>query len=383
MSESKLYYIYLDTKIIGAIEQLVGYFQAHIFNQNDCINVVCKYYKEIDASFSKIFKKNKIPFIFIKKQSDLRLEKKKVVFYLFNAQSNCRLVANRELTHIFVTHGESHKLASIKPIIRIYDYIVTSGVMGIERYLKAGIFTPYDVETGKIITLGDTFLGSNDFVYNENSRSIVYAPTWEGGVPEENYCSLSIKNTNRIIDFCNRYKIDTIYIKPHPNLGHRDSFFKEELKKCIDMLQQSRLKIVINKNKSNPSWHKYFTSLDEKDSYLKKIGVKYAITDISAMEMQFINKRIPCVVLIDTDYTSNLLIPKKLDAFYSHAFISNDDIIDFHPTYEPIRNKLINYFFSYPSNEVAHTCFRKRIEWLCGYTNNHLQENRANLKIKY
>ncbi|MDP4360951.1 hypothetical protein QR510_30430, partial [Escherichia coli] len=75
----------------------------------------------------------------------------KIVFYLFNAQSNCRIVANRNLIHVFVTHGESHKLASVKPIIRIYDYVVTSGDVGIDRYLKSGIFTPFDIRNGKVI----------------------------------------------------------------------------------------------------------------------------------------------------------------------------------------------------------------------------------------
>ncbi|HAZ3930178.1 TPA: hypothetical protein J1446_004567, partial [Escherichia coli] len=145
-----------------------------------------------------------IPFRFVRKQADYKLDKGKVVLYLFNAQSNCRLVANRSLVHIFVTHGESHKLASIKPIIRIYDYVVTSGNVGIDRFLKSGIFSPYDVQSGRIITLGDTFLGSNEFHYNFDSNALVYAPTWEGGVPEENYCSLQEVNINKIIDFCNR-----------------------------------------------------------------------------------------------------------------------------------------------------------------------------------
>lgn len=41
--------------------------------------------------------------------------------------------------------------------------IVTSGNVGIDRFLKSGIFSPYDVQSGRIITLGDTFLGSNEF----------------------------------------------------------------------------------------------------------------------------------------------------------------------------------------------------------------------------
>ena len=41
MSENNLYYIYIDTKIKGTIDQLVGYFQTKVFNEKDCIFVYC------------------------------------------------------------------------------------------------------------------------------------------------------------------------------------------------------------------------------------------------------------------------------------------------------------------------------------------------------
>ncbi|MDT9452034.1 hypothetical protein [Escherichia coli] len=192
MSNNSLYYIYIDTKIKGAFEQLIRYFQSQVFNNKDCISVFCKYYKEIEHLAVEVFNKHNITFKFIKKNSDLSFIKGKIVFYLFNAQSNCRVVANRDLIHVFVTHGESHKLASVKPIIRIYDYVITSGDVGVDRYLKSGIFTQYDINNGKVLKLGDTFIGSNIFKYESNSHSLVYAPTWEGGVPEENYCSISM-----------------------------------------------------------------------------------------------------------------------------------------------------------------------------------------------
>ncbi|HFC9748100.1 TPA: hypothetical protein ACF0WE_005095, partial [Escherichia coli] len=153
------------------------------------------------------------------KNSDLVFNNGKIVFYLFNAQSNCRIVANRNLIHVFVTHGESHKLASVKPIIRIYDYVVTSGDVGIDRYLKSGIFTPFDIRNGKVIKLGNTFIGHNYFQFDVNSRSAVYAPTWEGGIPEENYSSINNETTHKIIKFCKIKKINILYIQAHPNIG--------------------------------------------------------------------------------------------------------------------------------------------------------------------
>lgn len=50
MSVNNLYYLYIDTKIEGALEQLIRYFQAQVFNVEDCISVYCKYYKEIEKN---------------------------------------------------------------------------------------------------------------------------------------------------------------------------------------------------------------------------------------------------------------------------------------------------------------------------------------------
>lgn len=383
MSGSKLYYIYLDTKIVGAVEQLIGYFRAQIFNKNDCISVVCKFYKEIDLTFTRLFKAYDIPFIFVRKQSDLVLAKGKTVFYLFNAQSNCRLVANRDLTHIFVTHGESHKAASIKPIIRIYDYVVTSGNVGIDRYLKSGIFSPYDVESGKIITLGDTFLGGNDFEFKENSYSMVYAPTWEGGIPSENYCSLNLKNAKRIVDFSLSNNITKIFVKPHPNIGHRDLGYKEKFDQVINYFQNSGLKVFINKKIAKSPWLDIFMQFKKNNNLEKKIEVSYAITDISAMEMQFISRNIPCVVLADNQTLQTLLIPKVMNKYYSRVLISENENISFHEDSLDIRSSLMNYLITYPSDEILKMDFRARINWLCEFTSVHKKELREKLINEY
>lgn len=68
MSNNSLYYIYIDTKIKGAFEQLIRYFQSQVFNNKDCISVFCKYYKEIEHLAVEVFNKHNITFKFIKKK---------------------------------------------------------------------------------------------------------------------------------------------------------------------------------------------------------------------------------------------------------------------------------------------------------------------------
>lgn len=383
MSGCNLYYIYIDTKILGAVEQLVSYFQTQVFNNKDCIEVVCKYYKEIENSFSKIFDSNEIPFRFVKKNSDYKFLERKVVFYLFNAQSNCKVVANRNLIHIFVTHGESHKLASIKPIIRIYDYVVTSGKVGIDRYLKSGIFTPYDIEGGKVITLGDTFVGSNNFQYVESSDSIVYAPTWEGGVPEENYCSISQTTANKIIEFCAQNNIRNIYIQPHPNLGHRDITYKAKLNLLIKTLQTSNLQVINNNLKKHQPLFSIFARKTNTSKTTTIIDIKLALTDISAMEMQFVSKGIPCMVLTNSDTLSQLFIPKVLEEYRSKVFYSEEDSLVYRKGANDIRNELFNYLITYPSISIKKSHYDKRIKWLCNYAIEHQDKRNSLLANKY
>lgn len=382
LPEKKSYYIYIDTKIIGAIEQLSRYFQEEIFTQDACIGILCKYYKEIEKPFSELFNKNGISFQFIRKQSDLKLESGKCVFYLFNAQSNCRLVANRELTHIFVTHGESHKPASVKPIIRIYDFVVASGKVGIDRYLKSGLFNDCDINSGKVITLGDTFIGNNKFTYDKNSKSIVYAPTWEGGIPEEDYCSINESNTTKIIKFCHHEGIKKIYIQAHPNLGHRMPSRKDDLFSMISRfeieninvvligIQKKKSKLVFFRKRSNP----ILTS----DNY---VSVCHAFSDISAMEIQFLSKGIPCGVFSNKEKSRSLSIPKFLDEHYSNNFI--DDRTSLIKKLEIIPPHIYDYLFSFPEGIDFSTPFKNRIHWLCKHAINQSELKKKTLSAKF
>src|SRR5690606_6956186 len=121
---------------------------------------------------------------------DLDGLREQTVFYLFNAQSNCRLVANRRLKHIFITHGESNKISSIKPITRIYDHVVMSGRLSLSRYYRSGLFDAHDYATRRLVMMGDTFIGRTWLGSVGRTPVLFYAPTWEGGLPAEDYSSL-------------------------------------------------------------------------------------------------------------------------------------------------------------------------------------------------
>ena len=58
-----MYYIYLDTKIIGAIQQLIVYFSNQIFPYENTV-VIYKKYKKHWQIFNKLFKRKPLKRIY-------------------------------------------------------------------------------------------------------------------------------------------------------------------------------------------------------------------------------------------------------------------------------------------------------------------------------
>lgn len=371
MSESNLYYIYIDSKIEGTIDQLMNYFQANIFHADDCICIYFKYYKNIEKYINNTLALTTIRYNFIYKNSDFNFQKNKVVFYLFNAQSNCRVVAKKDLTHVFVTHGESHKLASIKPICRIYDFVVTSGQVGVDRFLKAGIFNEYTIEhESKVIKMGNTFIGQHIYQFDRNSRAILYAPTWEGGVPQENYSSLNENISYILKEIINSQSINKLYIQLHPNSGHRDLNYIEYVKIAVKRIKKLNIELIILKSKIQLSdyWNFKGCKLKKYDLRLN-LQVQAAIVDISAMEMQLISTKIPTIVLYQKNMLTDLIIPSHIKHLYNLE--SSIDVCDFGSLDITKRMKEIEeyrtYLLSYQHEFLESMNFRQRIGWLCEY----------------
>lgn len=362
-----IYYIYIDTRILGAVKQLLSYFQSDVFNNSACIAIYVKYYKENHEIISKLFNTHNIPYRFIKRYSDISFDDGKVVFYLFNAQSNCRMVSFRNVSHVFITHGESNKKSSVKPIVRIYDYVVTSGQVGIDRYLKAGIFTKSDIEDNRVIRLGNTFVGQNSYSYDESSDTLLYAPTWEGGVPDENFSSITDNIDKLLLRVAKDRHIKKIIIQTHPNLGHRDKSYIALLDSMLLKLIKSGLKILVAKNKV--SIRERLRAIYTGFAYISSnqgIKISYAITDISAMEVQLLVKNIPTIVLANRYRYEDLVIPSKMSIYYLDNMIYlNED----HDIWTQSSNPeaIISYIESYQESSLRKLSLRQRVEWICRY----------------
>lgn len=365
---SKKSLLYIDNKIHGAIDQLVRYYIDGVFDIQKH-EVLFKFYPESFFYYKSTLDKYGIKYKLFRKYSSIDLSTYNIIYYLFNAQSNCRMVSYRNAKHIFVTHGESNKLSSVKPILRIYDYVITAGNAGIDRYLESKIFNRCDIANGKLVMMGDTFIGQAKYhaMKNISKSSILYAPTWEGGVKDENYTSIE-QNLNAfkyIIDYSSNYKIDKIVIQPHPNLGHRDKKYKKYFSDGIKLLLQNKKQVILKnynfsileKIKFIPYKNLLFFDANSKNEIFS------AFVDISAMEVQLINKSIPTYVFINGMKNS---IPKAMIEYYSHI-----GIYDFtKPKYEYDLFKIEevkNYCISYSDEKLRTQKFSDRLDWLENY----------------
>lgn len=293
------YALYLDSKILGTATQLLSFFEQEIFSRDNTI-IYLKRYKESAKAFQKIFERARIPYQFMR-PSELDQLSNQIIFYAFNAQSNCRLVANRKLKHVFITHGESNKVSSIKPIIRIYDHVTMAGQLSLERYYKSGLFDEDDYEKGRLILVGDTFIGRTGFSLSTKATPVLfYAPTWEGGLATENYSSL--KNIELVktclLQAIKQLNINRVVIQPHPNLGHRTKKYLNNLIELMLILRKVGVDLYFYPNEISINFIQKIKIQRSgvkviEQSYLKNHYVKHAFVDISAIESQCINELIP------------------------------------------------------------------------------------------
>ena len=63
-------------------------------------------------------------------------------FYVNNAARNSHLVERRELTHVWLNHGDSEKPACYNPVHAIYDLLFAAGQAGVDRYARHGVTIP-------------------------------------------------------------------------------------------------------------------------------------------------------------------------------------------------------------------------------------------------
>ncbi len=135
------------------------------------------------------------------------------LYYVQNAKSNVAYLAHKNLTHVWLNHGDSDKPANFNPRHAKYDKVVVGGQAAIDRYRAHGIEIPREnieivgrPQTADIRTVDQP-------IATVEKPVVLYAPTWQGVNESVDFSSLDLglRIVQKLID-----RDITIIFRPHP-----------------------------------------------------------------------------------------------------------------------------------------------------------------------
>jgi hypothetical protein len=174
--------------------------------------------------------------------------------------------------HVFIGHGDSDKASSARARNRIFDWLFVADSEAIDRYPRGAIPRERFVEIGA--PLLDGLLASTG---TEPVKTVLYAPTWEGHDPDNDFTSIpvvaaAIRNTpSRLAGLA-------LEFLPHPGAGHHSSIVRESKDELVAQFGQ-------------------VYRADKVAAFNRSDGL---VTDISGVLTEYLATRKP-IVVIDTD----------------------------------------------------------------------------------
>ena len=136
----------------------------------------------------------------------------RAAFYVHNG-GNAEFLKIKNVTHVFVHHGDSDKETSARPRTVAYDVLVVAGQAAIDRFAVRGIPVP----SSKFKVLGRPQIEEIHTVDHPiaavEQPVVLYAPTWQGASEEVNYSSLPI---GAAIVRALLARNATVVFRPHP-----------------------------------------------------------------------------------------------------------------------------------------------------------------------
>jgi len=302
------YFIFINSKVTNIIDQIFPHFEKE-FLDKDKVLIVYKHHFESVKYIERDIKKYGLQGHCIINLRDIPSVKDAIWIYTHNSMHNFAVI-NKNLysTHIWIGHGDSEKIAYYKKMIRIYDYIFVVGELSIERFLTHKIFR--EGERYKFIRIGKMALCSVlPTTVTEGKKAMLFAPTWEGAMAEENYATLHLhqENTEFIERISNQLDIDTIVIKLHPNTGIRDSKVVHQTIKIVKSLLNLDKKLIFIAEKGDWIYGYIYNEFKDKLAYRDKlyqlIDYKFevAVANISAMAPMIDIEGIKTFVIYDKE----------------------------------------------------------------------------------
>ncbi|MBE9640520.1 hypothetical protein [Salipiger mangrovisoli] len=327
--------VYVDSPVVSAIRQIRPFFESGIFCRAETpLFLKRRASVDVQLRFSRLRGAQAGSVERCRSVTDMPLSTGGVVFYPFNSQSNLNAVTNRHVFHVLTLHGESNKSASQRPAARLYDYVTAAGPLARDRYLEARIFSREDVDNGRLLMMGDSFVQGLPWIRAATNRdddpAILYCPTWEGyGDGRDCYSSLPDRRGFHILEAALRATRSTrVVIKPHPYLGLLRRSLIHDLVQGIRSLKDQRVRVELALGDAN--WLTRaacrlhlprVTRLHETREQI--IPLRMGLCDVSGMEAIMLKQRIPHMVI-----TRSADIPEAIGAFYLGKTIRPDTAVD-------------------------------------------------------
>lgn len=320
--------VYLDSPVLSAVNQIRPFFESGAYGKTDTpLLLRHRALIRMQRLFSRLPSDLDVRPVKGANGARFPLRPGGVLFYPFNSQSNLQTVANRSFRHVLTLHGESNKGASVRPASRMYDYVSIAGPLARDRYLNAGIFTASDVDQGRLVMMGDTFVQSTPWIkparITDTAPVIFYSPTWEGyGNDADNYSSVvGLRGFMAVLKAARALDLHRVVVKPHPYLGMLRPAMVREFISGIRLLRRSGLQVTVAMRHASLQLkfgcHTQLSRLSTmEEDEASPVAVALALCDISGMEAIFLKQRIRHVVLLrESD------IPKGLEAIYDRKSI--------------------------------------------------------------
>ena len=137
----------------------------------------------------------------------------RAAFYVNSVGANADFVTYRQLTHVYLGHGESDKALSHHPAHAMYDRVFVSGPAAIERYSRHGV----PILPDRLVVVGSPQSAAVQVasrpVAEVEAPTILYAPTWQGYNDDSGYSSLG-RGSTLVSSLLGRP--GAVVFRPHP-----------------------------------------------------------------------------------------------------------------------------------------------------------------------
>lgn len=115
----------------------------------------------------------------------------RAAFYVNSVAENSSLVGYRQVTHVYLGHGDSDKELSVHPMHAMFDKVFVAGQAAIDRYEAAGVTIGHQ----QFVVVGRPQLAGVSVadrpISDVDHPRVLYAPTWRGYNAQTSLSSLS------------------------------------------------------------------------------------------------------------------------------------------------------------------------------------------------